>query len=81
MIRINILFPKDKKRVEQAISKAVEKKYKVGVKKFHFSRMLGILVLYYVELEDDRSVEARVSLGLERSITIDKIEFSEDLSF
>ena len=43
--------------------------------------MLGILALYYVELEDGRSVEARVSLGLERRVTIDKIVFSEDLSF
>lgn len=81
MIRINVLFPRDKKRIEQAISKAVEKKYKASVKKFHFSKMLGILVLYYVELEDDRSIEVRVSLGLERNITIDKIVFSEDLSF
>ena len=47
----------------------IRKEWQEGIKKAEIKKM------------EARKEEARVSLGLERSITIDKIVFSEDLSF
>jgi len=52
MISINILFPKEKKRIIKEISEEIKKKYKKDVNDYQFTHVGDQKVYLYVYLED-----------------------------
>lgn len=76
MIRINILFPWEKRRIIKEISPEIEEKYKKKVKKMEWNHTGNDVCSLYVFLEDDKSLYIRVDLNTYEILTI-----SEDMSF
>jgi len=53
MININILFPSEKKRIKEEISKRIKSLYDKDIKKFIFSHVGDEKVYLYIWLEDE----------------------------
>ena len=53
MININILFPREKRRIKKEISDEIKSKYKKEVKSFKFQHVGDEKVYLYVFLEDE----------------------------
>lgn len=76
MIRINIVFPWEKRRIIKAISPQIEEKYEKKVKNTEWNHTGNDVCSLYVFLEDDKPLYIRFDLVAYEILTI-----SEDMEF
>lgn len=76
MIRINIVFPWEKKRIVEKISPQIEKKYSQKVKKVEWNYTGDKVCSLYVYLEDGKPLYLRIDIDMVKILTI-----TEDMSF
>ena len=77
MININILFPREKKRILKEISQEIKNKYNKDVKNFKFTHIGDEKVYLYVFLEDETPLYITASIiDVSNSMTI-----CEDMSY
>lgn len=77
MININILFPREKRRIIEEISKKIKNDYNEDVRRYQFQHVGDEKVYLYVFLEDDTPLYITAKLiDIAGSMTI-----CEDMSF
>lgn len=77
MIRINILFPSEKKRIVKEISEEIKKKYNKDLTRFDFQHVGDEKVYLYVFLEDGTPLYITAEIGrIANTMTI-----CDDMSF
>lgn len=77
MIRINILFPSEKRRIQNQIATEVEKKYRKGVKSLYWNHVGDEKVSLYVFLEDYTPLFVTAEINR----VVDTLTICEDMSF
>lgn len=77
MIRINILFPSEKKRILAEIACIIKKRYNRSVKNFHFEHVGDEKVYLYAVLEDGTPLY--ITATIDR--IADTMTICEDMSF
>ncbi len=77
MIKINILFPREKKRIIGEISEEIKKRYNKEVKRVKFNHVGDEKVYLYAFLEDETPLY--ITAKIDR--VVDTMTISEDMSF
>ena len=77
MIKINILFPSEKRRIIEEISKKIKSEYNEDVKSFNFQHVGDEKVYLYVFLEDDTPLYVTAEMNR----VSDSMTINDDMSF
>ena len=77
MININILFPSEKRRIIEEISKKIKSELNEDVKRFEFQHVGDEKVYLYVFLEDDKPLYITAEINR----IADSMTICDDMSF
>lgn len=76
MININILFPSEKRRIKEEVSKEIQSKYNQDVKRFKFQYVGDEKVCLYVFLEDGTPLYITAEINR----IVDSMTIEDDMS-